>query len=108
MGSPLVQAPLGASPAITALGAGRIRGTSFCGRELEGFWDRLDGTIRPSGDTTRLACALARQQSHSSLRLKYSADLRVLPGKLPRPSVGASSRFRSEGRRVGKECRSRW
>src|SRR3989442_4864238 len=67
MGSPLVQSPLGASPAITALGAGRIRGASFCGRDLESLWDSLDGTIRPSGDTTRLACALARQQSHSSL-----------------------------------------
>src|SRR5436309_11743645 len=66
------------------------------------FFQAEDG-IRDFHVTGVQTCALPI----SSLRRERASDRREVPGVL-RSRAGAPVFFRSEERRVGKECRSRW
>ena len=78
----------------------------FLRRVVDHWWDRLIGAVY----TGSLSSQTARYAAHDS-RLDYvmnSIGMGVWGALFPILTIVASRLARSEERRVGKECRSRW
>src|SRR5256885_17063543 len=94
---------------------------SYCLLKLGGFITQLNLGIYPAQlDPARSIYATSEKLSiryHTFENVRFKDFIRGLlkarlqrraPAKIPRPQSLAACRPRSEERRVGKECRSRW
>ena len=83
--------------------------------------DTEDELLKAQSDNQRQELSVARQENLDAITLAYEADMETVKTYLPgivcwgdsltagsSGNVSYPSTLRSEERRVGKECRSRW